>query len=156
MPLLDTPVRLGVQIQPQHVTYPQIAPEPAGYSPRWIGDILRTQMGFRGVVFSDDIGMAAALSVGGVKARIDAHLDAGCDVVLVCHPQQVDEALVAIEGRTLNTMALINLIGRGPMAWDGLLADARREAAQAQLATLRTPQLNTDVLSGAIHVGDTA
>ena len=139
-----------------HVTYPQIAPEPAGYSPRWIGDILRTQMGFRGVVFSDDIGMAAALSVGGVKARIDAHLDAGCDVVLVCHPQQVDEALVAIEGRTLNTMALINLIGRGPMAWDGLLADARREAAQAQLATLRTPQLNTDVLSGAIHVGDTA
>ena len=139
-----------------HVTYPQIAPEPAGYSPRWIGDILRTQMGFRGVVFSDDIGMAAALSVGGVKARIDAHLDAGCDVVLVCHPQQVDEALVAIEGRTLNTMALINLIGRGPMAWDGLLADARREAAQAQLATLRTPQLTTDVLSGAILVGDTA
>ena len=139
-----------------HVTYPGIAPEPAGYSAHWIGDILRTQMGFRGVVFSDDIGMAAAHSVGGVKARIDAHLDAGCDVVLVCHPQQVDEALRAIEGRTLNSMALINLIGRGPLAWDSLLADARRTQVQAKLERLRAPALNTDVLSGAISIGDVA
>ncbi len=64
-----------------HVAYPQVAPEPAGYSRRWIEEILRAEMGFRGVVFSDDIGMAAAYSAGGVKARIDAHLDAGCDVV---------------------------------------------------------------------------
>ena len=60
-------------------------------------------MGFRGVVFSDDIGMAAAFSAGGVKARIDAHLDAGCDVVLVCHPELVAESLAAVEGRELNT-----------------------------------------------------
>jgi len=53
-----------------HVVYPQVAPEPAGYSPRWIQQILREQMGFRGVVFSDDIGMAASFSAGGVKARV--------------------------------------------------------------------------------------
>lgn len=108
-----------------HVVYPQVAPEPAGYSPRWIEEILRKEMGFRGVVFSDDIGMAAAFSVGGVKARIDAHLDAGCDVVLVCHPKLVDESLAAVAGRKLNTMALTGLIGRGAMGWDGLLADQR-------------------------------
>ena len=107
-----------------HVRYPQVAPEPAGYSRRWIEEILRGEMGFRGVVFSDDIGMAAAFSAGGVKARIDAHLDAGCDVVLVCHPDLVDDSLAAVEGRTLNTAALVGLIGRGPMAWDGLLANA--------------------------------
>jgi beta-N-acetylhexosaminidase len=108
-----------------HVVYPQVDPEPAGYSKRWIGDILRTELGFRGVVFSDDIGMAAAFSAGGVKARIDAHLDAGCDVVLVCHPELVEESLAAVRGRRLNTMALAGLIGRGAMGWDGLLADAR-------------------------------
>lgn len=108
-----------------HVVYPQVAPEPAGYSPRWIEEILRQEMSFRGVVFSDDIGMAAAFSVGGVKARIDAHLDAGCDVVLVCHPKLVDESLAAVAGRKLNTMALTGLIGRGAMGWDGLLADQR-------------------------------
>lgn len=108
-----------------HVVYPQIAPEPAGYSQRWIEEILRKEMGFRGVVFSDDIGMAAAFSAGGVKARIDAHLDAGCDVVLVCHPNLVEESLAAVAGRKLNTMALTGLIGRGAMGWDGLIADRR-------------------------------
>jgi beta-N-acetylhexosaminidase len=117
-----------------HVVYPQVAPEPAGYSPRWIQDILRTQMGFRGVVFSDDIGMAAAFSAGGVKARIDAHLDAGCDVVLVCHPDLVDESLAAVEGRALNTAALTGLIGRGAMGWDGLLAESRHGSAQSRLS----------------------
>lgn len=116
-----------------HVVYPQVAPEPAGYSSRWIKDILRKEMGFRGVVFSDDIGMAAAFSVGGVKPRIDAHLDAGCDVVLVCHPELVDESLAAVAGRDLNTAALTGLIGRGAMGWDGLLADARYDNARAQL-----------------------
>jgi beta-N-acetylhexosaminidase len=121
-----------------HVAYPQVAPEPAGYSRFWIEEILRKDrasggLGFRGVVFSDDIGMAAAFSAGGVKARIDAHLDAGCDVVLVCHPELVEESLVAVDGRKLNTMALIGLIGRGFRGWDGLLADTRYEQAQSRL-----------------------
>ena len=117
-----------------HVTYPQIAPEPAGYSPYWINTILREEMGFRGVVFSDDIGMAAAFSAGGIKQRIDAHLDAGCDVVLVCHPQLVEESLVAVQGRALDTMAVASLMGRGAMGWDSLLAEARYGEAQARLA----------------------
>lgn len=117
-----------------HVTYPLIAPEPAGYSPYWIDTILRKDMGFRGVVFSDDIGMAAAFSAGGIKQRIDAHLDAGCDVVLVCHPQLVEESLAAVQGRTLDTMVCASLMGRGTMGWDSLLAEARYGEAQARLA----------------------
>lgn len=116
-----------------HVAYPAVAPEPAGYSPRWIQQILRQDMGFKGVVFSDDIGMAAAFSAGGVKARIDVHLDAGCDVVLVCSPKLVDESLKAVEGRTLNTAALLGLIGRGALGWDGLLADGRYGQAQTRV-----------------------
>jgi len=116
-----------------HVAYPAVAPEPAGYSPFWIQTVLREEMGFRGVVFSDDIGMAAAFSAGGVKARIDDHLDAGCDVVLVCSPKLVDESLRAVQGRSFNTAALLGLIGRGALGWDGLLADGRYEQAQARL-----------------------
>jgi len=119
-----------------HVSYPAVAPEPAGYSRRWIEEILRNEMGFRGVVFSDDIGMAAAFSVGGIKARIDAHLDAGCDVVLVCHPQLVEESLAAVEGRRLNTAALLGLIGRGAMGWDGLIADSHYGETRTRLEGL--------------------
>jgi beta-N-acetylhexosaminidase len=117
-----------------HVIYPQVAPEPAGYSPYWIRTILREQMGFRGVVFSDDIGMAAAFSAGGIKQRIDAHLDAGCDVVLVCHPQLVEESLAAMTGRRSDTAMLAGVMGRGAMAWDALIADTRYDAAQTRLA----------------------
>ena len=119
-----------------HVVYPAVAPEPAGYSRRWIEDILRNEMGFRGVVFSDDIGMAGAFSVGGVKQRIDAHLDAGCDVVLVCHPELVEDSLAAVEGRALNTMALTGLIGRGARGWDGLLADAEYMGVRERIERL--------------------
>ena len=144
-----------------HVTYPQVAPEPAGYSPRWIGDILRGDisnggMGFRGVVFSDDIGMAAAHSAGGTKARVEAHLDAGCDVVLVCHPQMVEDALHALEGRKSNTMALIGLIGRGAMGWDGLLADSRYDDARARMGAVPVAAQDAGATSGAINVGDVA
>lgn len=124
------PFRAGIDagadaVMMAHVIYPQVAPEPAGYSPRWINGILREQMGFRGVVFSDDIGMAASFAAGGVKGRVDAHLDAGCDVVLVCHPELVEESLQAVAGRALNTAALLGLIAHGAMGWGGLLADAR-------------------------------
>jgi len=115
-----------------HVLYPAVAPEPAGYSPRWI-NLLRQDMGFRGVVFSDDISMAAAHAAGGITQRVTQHLDAGCDVVLACQPDIVEEALRAVEGRSLNTAALIGLIGRGPRAWEGLLADTRYEPALARL-----------------------
>ena len=90
-------------------------------------------MGFRGVVFSDDIGMAAAFSAGGVKQRIHDHLDAGCDVVLVCSPKLVEESLKAVEGRALNTAAVLGVLGRGALGWDGLIADARYGQTQSRV-----------------------
>ena len=118
-----------------HVRYPAVAPEPAGYSPRWIDGILRGEMGFRGVVFSDDIGMAAAESAGGIRARIDAHLDAGCDVVLVCPPALVAESLAAVQDRSPpDPRALSALMGRGDAGWDGLLAQPRYDAARGRLS----------------------
>ncbi len=117
-----------------HVTYPAVAPEPAGYSPRWMQEILRRDMGFRGVIFSDDIGMAAAESAGGVSARIFAHLDAGCDIVLVCPPALVSESLAAMDGRPAgNNAAVASLMGRGFAGWQGLLADGRYDAARGAL-----------------------
>lgn len=118
-----------------HVTYPAVAAEPAGYSPFWLNTVLRQRMGFCGVAFSDDIGMAAAESAGGVKARIDAHLDAGCDLVLVCAPALVEDSLKAMVGRgAANTAAFAGLMGRGRPNWAALLTDARYPIIQQALA----------------------
>jgi beta-N-acetylhexosaminidase len=118
-----------------HVTYPAVAPEPAGYSPRWMHEILRQGLHFKGVIFSDDIGMAAATSAGGVAARIDAHLDAGCDVVLVCAPALVADSLKAMDRRPMpDSAALTALMGRGTRNLDGLRAEARYDGVRTALS----------------------
>jgi len=124
-----------------HVEYPAVAPEPAGYSPRWIGEILRGEMGFGGVVFSDDIGMAAAHGVGGVAARLDAHYAAGCDSVLVCAPELVPDALAAMERIAVHGHALHPLLARARPDWAALHTDPDWLLASQQLLRLE-PRLS--------------
>jgi len=110
-----------------HVVYPQVDKEPAGYSEIWIKKILREELGFKGVVFSDDIGMAAAFSVGGVGERIHRHLDAGCDLVLVCSPDLVSEAINSIRGRTpCDPRFLEKLQGKLACTWENLQDNPQR------------------------------
>jgi beta-N-acetylhexosaminidase len=120
-----------------HVTYPAVDAYPAGYSRVWIQDVLRGEMGFQGVVVSDDIGMAAAESAGGVGARIHAHLDAGCDLVLVCQPAQVAESIAGVRGRPPCPAAtLARLRGEVASSWSAMLDNPQRAAFVARLTAL--------------------
>ncbi|MCE3001436.1 MAG: beta-N-acetylhexosaminidase [Xanthomonadaceae bacterium] len=127
-----------------HVRYPAVDADPAGYSRRWIVDILRGDLAFRGAVFSDDIGMAAAESAGGIRARIEAHLDAGCDFVLVCQPAQAAEALAAVAHRAPASAATIAALqGLVAQDWDRLVDNPQRDRFIAAVGALDTPPTGT-------------
>jgi beta-N-acetylhexosaminidase len=103
-------------IMPAHVIYPDVDGKPAGFSEVWLKNILRRQLGFDGMILSDDLSMAGASSAGGVVERAAAAIGAGCDMVLVCNNPAMADQLLAEFSYQMPATALTRLArvhGRG-------------------------------------------
>ena len=81
-------------VMPAHVVYDQVDAEPAGYSSTWLQQVLRGELAFDGMVFSDDLSMEGASAAGGPPERARAALGAGCDMVLLCNDPAGLDALL--------------------------------------------------------------
>jgi beta-N-acetylhexosaminidase len=119
-----------------HVSYPAVDTEAAGYSKIWLQDILRKQLGFKGVIFSDDISMLGGANVGTLAERIERHYAAGCDVILVCQVDATAEVMQKNLGRIANAELLASLRSKRHAVAKRKLTSKKFAAMQARLETL--------------------
>jgi beta-N-acetylhexosaminidase len=139
-------------VMPAHVIYPKVDSRPAGFSERWLKDILRIQLNFNGAIFSDDLSMEGARRIdGAVVPYADAAvvaLNAGCDMVLLCNQSldggaAVDELLDGLayaqssgqwQADEDSEARRVKLLPQSaPLTWDALMHDPAYQHALEQL-----------------------
>lgn len=130
-------------VMPAHVIYPKVDKNPAGFSKVWLQDILRKQLQFTGVIFSDDLSMEGASVAGSVVKGAEMALKAGCDQVLICNrPDLADQLLNELvfnqKAFEVSRARLQKLMpSSAALNWDDLQKSPDYQRAIAQLKQLK-------------------
>lgn len=136
-------------VMPAHVIYSAVDSRPAGFSAFWLGEVLRRQLAFQGVIFSDDLNMEGASVAGGYVERAEAALAAGCDMVLICN--NPDGARAILQGLNFRPEPVLHarlarLHGRHPVTMEALHQQpAWRQAISALQELEENPSLSLDL-----------
>ncbi|MGX2948543.1 beta-N-acetylhexosaminidase [Frederiksenia canicola] len=131
-------------IMPAHVIYTQCDSQPASGSAYWLKDVLRQQLNFNGVIFSDDLGMKGAGFMGDYVERSEKALNAGCDLLLLCNePAGVVQVLDNLKYQPTQAQQErhYSLMKRKSVSWRELEQSVRWQQAHQSLAKLQTQWL---------------
>ena len=117
-----------------HVLFPNINKDLPSYSSFWLKDILKENIKFDGLIFSDDLSMLGAGDESFTDKAINS-IEAGCDMILVCNNR--NEAIKVINAFDENNVSLsgkiFNMTKKSKVDWDKLIKSKRREIIKEKL-----------------------
>jgi len=124
-------------LMPAHIIFPEVNHEAVGFSAYWLKNILRKDLGFNGVIFSDDLSMEGASCVGGYVERAEAAQQAGCDMLLLCNNREscievIDNANISID--EISNQRLLGLLKTSTSGLSELKSNAHWQHAHKVLA----------------------
>jgi beta-N-acetylhexosaminidase len=129
------------------VTGPEVTGEavPASISKKWIGDVLRKKIGYKGLVVSDDLEMGGVLKVASIEEAAVGTVQAGADMYLVCHNEELVhrayEAILKEAERSSRFRTKVETAGRRILAakrrWPALTARMAAAPGEATVNRLR-------------------
>jgi beta-N-acetylhexosaminidase len=127
-------------IMPAHIVFPKIDDKPVCFSEHWLQDILRKDLHFDGVIFSDDLSMEGAKIINGCFERVSLALKAGCDMILICNDRDsVEEVLRGLSDCPLafaTKNRLLRMKGKSKLSWNALSGDNDWQRARDVVATV--------------------
>ena len=134
MAIFKAQIEAGIldAMMPAHVIYPNYDSQPASGSKYWLQTVLKQQLGFKGLIFSDDLTMEGAAIMGGPADRAKAALNAGCDMVLMCNKRNAQ--IEALDHLAIQEVPLANsLLKKRNFDLPTLHSDSRWKEASEQI-----------------------
>ena len=115
-------------IMSAHLTFPNIDSDSVGFSYFWLTTILREQIGFSGVIFSDDLSMKGADVAGNYSDKAQMALEAGCDMILVCNNRKGSKEVIKYleENKVSRTSKITNMLKINEINWNDFKNDPKR------------------------------
>jgi len=125
-------------VMPAHIVFPDIDDQAVGFSSYWLQQVLRKELQFDGVIFSDDLSMKGADVAGSYADKAQCALQAGCDMVLVCNNREgAMEVLDYLDSATVKPSSrLSRMKGKSQLDWEALVNSERWISTRAALSTL--------------------
>ena len=125
-------------IMTAHITFPKIDASVVSFSSEWIKTVLRENLNFEGMVFSDDLTMKGADTAGNYTNKAKLSVNAGCDMILICNDRDGAKEILKFfeENNIPKSEKVYSMLMSNDVSWKDLEKTALRDEIRTEIDNL--------------------